>query len=69
MSQEKIKAGKMKEMTGNDSMYVRQLFKSGKTIHRDFRKLSLSHCACVMLQTGSRPNLWPSCGQQMLVMT
>ena len=29
---EKIKAGKMKEMTGNDSMYVRQLFKSGKTI-------------------------------------
>ena len=27
-----IKAGKMKEMTGNDSMYVRQLFKSGKTI-------------------------------------
>lgn len=29
---ETIKAGKMKEMTGNDSMYVRQLFKSGKTI-------------------------------------
>ena len=29
---EKIKAGKMKEMTGNDSMYVRQLFKSGKTM-------------------------------------
>lgn len=29
---EMIKAGKMKEMTGNDSMYVRQLFKSGKTI-------------------------------------
>ncbi len=30
--EEKIKAGKMKEMTGNDSMYVRQLFKSGKTM-------------------------------------
>jgi phage/plasmid-associated DNA primase len=30
--EERIKAGKMKEMTGNDSMYVRQLFKSGKTI-------------------------------------
>lgn len=29
---EKIKAGKMKEMTGNDSMYVRQLFKSGKAM-------------------------------------
>mmetsp|Transcript_18329 Transcript_18329/g.55176 ORF Transcript_18329/g.55176 Transcript_18329/m.55176 type:complete len:681 (-) Transcript_18329:766-2808(-) len=29
---EKIKAGKMKEMTGNDSMYVRQLFKAGKTM-------------------------------------
>ena len=29
---EKIKAGKMKEMTGNDSMYIRQLFKSGKTM-------------------------------------
>jgi P4 family phage/plasmid primase-like protien len=29
---ERIKAGKMKEMTGNDSMYVRQLFKSGKTM-------------------------------------
>lgn len=29
---EKIKAGKMKEMTGNDSMYVRQLFKSGKNM-------------------------------------
>ncbi len=30
--EEKIKAGKMKEMTGNDSMYVRQLFKSGHTM-------------------------------------
>lgn len=30
--EEMIKAGKMKEMTGNDSMYVRQLFKSGKTV-------------------------------------
>jgi P4 family phage/plasmid primase-like protien len=30
--EEKIKAGKMKEMTGNDSMYIRQLFKSGKTM-------------------------------------
>ena len=30
--EEKIKSGKMKEMTGNDSMYVRQLFKSGKTM-------------------------------------
>jgi P4 family phage/plasmid primase-like protien len=30
--EEMIKAGKMKEMTGNDSMYVRQLFKSGKAI-------------------------------------
>ena len=29
---EKIKAGQMKEMTGNDVMYVRQLFKSGKTM-------------------------------------
>lgn len=31
--EEKIKAGKMKEMTGNDTMYVRQLFKSGKTMN------------------------------------
>ena len=30
--EERIKAGKIKEMTGNDSMYVRQLFKSGKTM-------------------------------------
>lgn len=30
--EEKIKAGMIKEMTGNDSMYVRQLFKSGKTM-------------------------------------
>ena len=30
--EEMIKAGKMKEMTGNDSMYVRQLFKSGRTV-------------------------------------
>lgn len=30
--EEKIQAGKMKEMTGNDSMYVRQLFKSGHTM-------------------------------------
>ncbi len=30
--EERIKAGKMKEMTGNDSMYVRQLFKTGKTM-------------------------------------
>lgn len=30
--EEMIKAGKMKEMTGNDSMYVRQLFKSGRAI-------------------------------------
>ena len=30
--EERIKAGKMKEMTGNDSMYVRQLFKQGRTI-------------------------------------
>lgn len=27
---EKIKAGRMKEMTGNDSMYIRQLFKPGR---------------------------------------
>lgn len=30
--EEKIKAGRIKEMTGNDSMYVRQLFKSGDTM-------------------------------------
>jgi P4 family phage/plasmid primase-like protien len=30
--EEKIRAGKIKEMTGNDKMYVRQLFKSGKTM-------------------------------------
>lgn len=30
--EERIKAGKMKEMTGNDTMYVRQLFKAGKTM-------------------------------------
>lgn len=29
---EKIKAGMIKEMTGNDRMYTRQLFKSGKTM-------------------------------------
>ena len=29
---EKIKAGMVKEMTGNDRMYTRQLFKSGKTM-------------------------------------
>lgn len=29
---EKIKSGRMKEMTGNDKMYIRQLFKSGRTI-------------------------------------
>lgn len=30
--EEKIRAGKIKEMTGNDKMYVRQLFKLGKTM-------------------------------------
>lgn len=30
--EEKIKAGKMKEMTGNDSMYLRELFKPGRTM-------------------------------------
>lgn len=30
--EEKIKAGKIKEMTGNDSMYVRQIFQFGKTM-------------------------------------
>ena len=29
---EKIKAGMIKELTGNDRMYTRQLFKSGKTM-------------------------------------
>lgn len=31
--EERIKAGKMKELTGNDTMYVRQLFKAGKTMN------------------------------------
>lgn len=30
--EERIKVGRVKEMTGNDTMYVRQLFKAGKTI-------------------------------------
>ena len=30
--EERVRAGRMKEMTGNDSMYVRQLFKSGRTV-------------------------------------
>ena len=30
--EEKIKAGMIKEMTGNDRMYTRQLFRSGKTM-------------------------------------